>query len=159
MSYLWTIVGDAGAIASIIGGVFAWLQAKKAKDYAEGIKEGKREAKDRSISNRLSELKSLSKEIKNQLSPTYVESKTVKEIQTKLNEYLTSYSDILGDLNDQNRKQFKGYYDTIHSKTALLEDDPLLNNNLSQIQYLIGQVILESAKIINQSIYYTMNNS
>lgn len=150
MSDWWTI---GGALASVFGGVFSWIQAIKAKGYAKGISDGKKEAKGRSISNSLTELRSLSKDIKNQLGPTYVENKTAKEIQTTLNEYLTSYSSVLGSLGETTGKQLKELYDSIHNTTSLLADNGLRSNNLSHIQYLLGQVISETSKIIDESTF------
>ena len=150
MSDWWTI---GGAIASFLGGGFSWYQASKAKGYAKGISDGKKIAKDKNLSTRLTELNSLTKSIKNQLGPAFVKNKTAIEIQTMLNEYLTSFSSVLGTLGKNAGNQLNELYKSIHKYSSGLADNQKRSEDLSHIQLLLGQVITETALIIDDSTF------
>ena len=150
MSDWWTVVGT---IASVSGGLFAWYQAHKAKGYAEGMNDAKKEVRGKSVSKNITELNLKSKDIKTQLGPTYIEGKKASEIKTTLNDYLTSYSDLLGPVDENVVKPLVEYYETINRRSSLLSDDDFLDQNIDVIRNVLGQVISTTSKIIDNSTF------
>lgn len=150
MSDLWTIIGT---VASISGGFFAWYQAHRAKGYYDGIKDGKKDAKEKSTSKKLADINALSKTIRTQLSPSYIQSKTPSEIQTLLEQYLTDLSDKIGAIAGRRSKTLKELYDLIDQKTPSLSNPELSNDTLNDIKRIIGQVISESSSEIEKATF------
>ena len=150
MSDLWTIIGT---VASISGGLFAWYQAHRAKGYYDGIKDGKKDAKEKSTAKKLADINALSKTIRTQLSPSYIQGKMPSEIQTLLEQYLTDISDKIGAIDGRRSKTLKELYGLIDQKTSSLTELESFNNSLNEIKSIIGQVISESSSEIEKATF------
>lgn len=142
-----------GTVASIAGGTFSFIQARKAKGYADGKRDAKKEVKDLSFIYSITEFKNQTKEIKNQLNPSFIVDRKANEIQTSLNSNLTEYSDILGSLNGKGLQQLNSLYDDIRSKSSRLTDDENLSIEVDNIRTLLGQVISFTSKFLEKKKY------
>lgn len=147
---MWTIIGT---IASVLGGLFSWRQALKAKDYANGMVDGKKDAKKKNRASKLSEVLNQTKRTKSEICSLISEGKKAAEIQSKIDDYLTNFSEVVGLLDAESSEQLKKSQESLQKKSASLKDDDKFSSCFNGIKIIFDSNISALTRIIEDSTF------